>query len=190
MIGSLKGMTGLIEIDELITVGNGQKIKATKMGTMNGSVKLPGGSTHALSRGFSLGNDKEKIFIQKEKFEFMFDKQIETKTGYVVGTVNTPYDEGKELANPTISESSSVNINEFHKLLGHPLKSKMQFIAKYYGVKLTGILVVCLNCAQAKARQANITKKVPKKNKTEVPGERLHMDIKSIKASKILASCP
>ncbi len=86
MIGSLKG----IKIDESITVGNGQKIKAMKMGTMNGSVKLPDGSiqkvrlqnckymrqltpfnlfsvTHDLSRTFSLGNHKEKIFIQKKK---------------------------------------------------------------------------------------------------------------------------
>ncbi len=44
MIGTLKGMTDLIKIDESITVGNGQKIKATKMSTMNGSVKLPDGS--------------------------------------------------------------------------------------------------------------------------------------------------
>ncbi len=105
-----------------------------------------------------------------------------TKTGYVVGIVITPNDEGTELANPTNLESSSVSINQFHELLGHPSESKMRFIAKYYGVKLTGKLEVCPHCAQAKARQANIPKEVPNKNKTEVPGQRLHMDISLIKA--------
>jgi len=205
MIGRLDGMSDLIDIDESITVGNGQKIKATKMGTMSGMVKMPDGKirkvslrnckyvpqlapfnlfsiTHALSHGFNLGNDKENIFIQKGDFKLVFDQRIETKTGYVVGTKIIPNNEHTELATPTISDTNPVDVNEFHELLGHPSESKMRFIAKYYGVKLTGKFKVCTHCAEAKARQANIPKDVPEENKTEVPGERLHMDISSIKA--------
>ena len=47
----------------------------------------------------------------------------------------------------------------------------MRFIAKYYGVKLTGKFEVCTHCAQAKAKQAKIPKDVPDEHKTEVPGE-------------------
>ena len=112
----------------------------------------------------------------------MFDQRIETKTGYVVGTKIIPNNEHTELATPTILDTNPVDVNEFHELLGHPSESKMRFIAKYYGVKLTGKFKVCTHCAEAKARQANIPKDVPEENKTEVPGERLHMDISSIKA--------
>ncbi len=58
----------------------------------------------------------------------------------------------------------------------------MRYIASYYGVKWTGKFDVCTHFTQAKARQANIPKEVPEENKTEVPCERLHMDIGSIKA--------
>lgn len=205
MVGRLDGMTDLTDIDESITVGNGQTIKATKMGTMKGTIKMPDGTirnvslknckyvpqlapfnlfsiTHALRNGFNLGNDKEKIFIQKGDFKLLFDHRIETKTGYVVGAEITPNASDTEFATPTLSETKPVDVNEFHKLLGHPSESKMRFIAKYYGVKLTGKFEVCTHCAQAKARQANIPKEVPEEDKTEVPGERLHMDISSIKA--------
>ena len=47
---------------------------------------------------------------------------------------------------------------------------------------MIGKFEVCGHCAQAKARQANIPKEVPEEDKTDVPGERLHMDISSIKA--------
>ncbi len=111
----------------------------------------------------------------------MFDKRIETKTGYVVGTEIAPLCKSAKLAAPTLSESHPVDVNDFHKLLGHPSESKMRFIAKYYGVKLSGKFEVCAHCAQAKARQANIPKNVSDEARTDVPGERLHMDISSIK---------
>ncbi len=92
MIGSLEGMTDLIDINESITVGNVQKIKVLKIGTMKGTVTLPDRTirkvslhnckyvpqlapfnlfsiTHALSRGFNLGNEKEKILIEKDDFK-------------------------------------------------------------------------------------------------------------------------
>ena len=84
MTSSLKGITDVVDINETITVGNGQAIKATKMGTMIGTVRTSDGMmrkvslfeckyvpklapfnlfsiTHALNRGFELGNDREKI---------------------------------------------------------------------------------------------------------------------------------
>ena len=53
--------------------------------------------THALSLGFNLGNDKEKIFIQKKDFKLVFDHWIETKIGYVVGTNIIPYNKQEDL---------------------------------------------------------------------------------------------
>ena len=205
MTSSLSGMTDIVDINEKITVGNGQVIRATKMGTMNGIVRTSDGTmrkvslfqckyvpelapfnlfsiTHALSRGFELGNDGEKIFIRKGDFKMMFDRRIGTKSGYVVGIEIVPRDGPTELANPTLADGNQVDINEFHAMMGHPAESKIKFIAKYYGVKLVGKFEVCSDCAQAKARQANVNKEVPDENKSNVPGERFHMDISSIKA--------
>ena len=43
MTSSLKGITDVVDINETITVGNGQAIKATKMGTMIGTVRTSDG---------------------------------------------------------------------------------------------------------------------------------------------------
>ena len=162
MTGNLKGLTDVVDINETITVGNGEVIKATKMGTLNGFVKLPDGTmkkvklydckyvpklapfnlfsiTHALSQGCDLGNDGEKIFIRKGNFKLVFDRRINTKSGYVVGAEIKPCEEEEtELANATITNEDPVDINKFHALLGHPSESKMHFIAKQYNVRLTG----------------------------------------------------
>ena len=208
MTGTLEGMTDIEEINETITVGNGEVIKATKMGTLNGMVKASDGTmrkvklfqckyvpdlapfnlfsiTHALSNGCDLGNDGEKIFIRKGSFKLVFDQRINTRSGYVVGTEIVPCELESDVANATISNDEAIDVNEFHALLGHPSESKMRFIAKYYGVKLKGKLEVCSHCAQAKIRQANIPKEVPEEDKSDVPGERLHMDISSIKARSL-----
>ena len=205
MTGSLEGLTDIQEINEKITVGNGEVIKATKIGTLNGFVRSDDGTmrrvklfdckyvpalapfnlfsiTHALSSGCDLGNDGEKIFIRKGNFKLVFDQRINTKSGYVVGTVIKPCAVESDVANATISSEEAIDVNEFHGLLGHPSESKMRFIAKYYGVKLKGKFEVCPHCAQAKIRQANIPKEVPDEDKSDVPGEKLHMDISSIKA--------
>jgi len=169
MTGSLAGLTDIEEINETITVGNGETIKATKMGTLYGRVRASDGTmqrvklyqckyvpdlapfnlfsiTHALSTGCDLGNDGEKIFIRKGDFKLVFDKRINTRSGYVLGTEIMPCEVESEMANATISNDESVDVNEFHALLGHPSESKMRFIANYYGVKLRGKLEVCPDC--------------------------------------------
>ena len=51
--------------------------------------------------------------------------------------------------------------------------------ATYYAVQITGVLTKCLSCSLEKIRQKNIPKK--NKNTAPEPGERMYLDISSIK---------
>ena len=68
---------------------------------------------------------------------------------------------------------------DLHKIFGHPNAQTLAKTAEFYGIEATGELKPCESCALAKAKQKN----VPKSTKTEsqVPGERLFIDISSIK---------
>ena len=86
-----------------------------------------------------------------------------------------------EVASPALIEGT-VNVNKFHELMGHPSEAKTRLVAAYYGVKLSGQFKTCSACAKAKAKQANVPKKLKEGKRSTVPGERLSFDIASIKA--------
>ena len=95
--------------------------------------------------------------------------------------LHTEHTENGDFAGATLEEGKSVDVNEFHHLLGHCSESKAKSVASYYGVKLTGQFHPCDDCARAKARQANVPKSVPEEKKASAPGERLFFDVSSIK---------
>ena len=204
LTGSMDGMVNCLKIHEYVTVGNGKAVQATMIGTKKGRVRMPDGSlkviclhgckyvpdlapfnlfslTKTLSAGGKLGNVGEVITIAKDGFTLSFDHKIRTKTGYV-GAVEILPLEDEEVAAPALEGGETIDINKFHALLGHVSEEKARAVAKYYGVKLSGKFVPCSACAEAKARQRNIPKSVPDDRKCSVVGERLHMDISSIKA--------
>ena len=206
LTGSLEGMVDCLKICEWVTVGNGKCVEATMIGTKKGRIKMPDGSykpialygckyvpqlapfnlfsiTRALSGGCNLGNEGEVITISTKDggFKLAFDKKIRTKTGYV-GAVEILPRESDEMAAPAIGSNGAIDINRFHALLGHVSEEKTRAVAKYYGVKLVGKFEVCSACAEAKARQKNVPKSVTEDRRCNVVGERLHMDISSIKA--------
>jgi hypothetical protein len=69
-------------------------------------------------------------------------------------------------------------MDKFHRLLGHPGIQTTVETAKYYNINLLGEMEVCEACALAKTRQKN-TKVTD--NVSEIPGERLFIDISSMK---------
>ena len=82
------------------------------------------------------------------------------QSGYVCGVV-TKRKKNSDVANSTLEKSSSVDVNYFRELLGHFGEEKTRAIANYYGIKLSGKLNSCSDCAKAKAKQANVPKKYP-----------------------------
>ena len=89
-----------------------------------------------------------------------------------------------ELAAPALT-SGKCDVNCFHELLGHPSEAKTRKVAKYYGVKLFGKFETCGACAKAKAKQADVPKKLEKGKRSVIPGEKLMFDVSSIKTRSI-----
>ena len=206
MTGSLQGMENIRDHVEDVTIGNGEKMKTSKIGdkvltwknNTTGEevcVRLHNvryvpemgpfnlfSITYALSKGFTLGNEGQIIWLKKDGRKLMFDSILTTKFGYVCGAELFYCEDKAEIAKPSLNEGSTININEFHELLGHCGEEKTRAVAKYYGVKLTGPFKPCTACATAKARQANIPKSVSEEKRADKPGERLMFDVSSIKA--------
>jgi hypothetical protein len=72
-----------------------------------------------------------------------------------------------------------IEINDFHTMLGHCGSDWLERTARIHGFKLFGELKTCKQCAISKARQKNINKEW--KGSSQIPGERLYIDISSIK---------
>ena len=69
---------------------------------------------------------------------------------------------------------------KFHEITEHTGEHLLNPTAKYMKIELTGKLVPCEICAQAKIRQVNVPKKKMKKVPTS-PGYRVFIDISSFK---------
>ena len=77
-----------------------------------------------------------------------------------------------------------IDINIFHKLLGHVLETIIRQTAKYYSMELEGKFDTCEDCALAKVWQKNLGHmNFLKRSKN--PEERLFIDISSIKKPSV-----
>ena len=132
MVNSDEGMFDCTDIDEYITVGNGGKVRATKIGKKKLTLKQKDGTTTsilmknvklvpdlapynlfsitwALNNGFQLGNKGKIITLKKGDFTMSFDQEIHTKSGYLVGVEMVPRDTtlaNEQPTNPTTQENS------------------------------------------------------------------------------------
>jgi hypothetical protein len=113
MVHSDEGMYDVKPIKEKITIGNGQYIKALKIGKKRGMIKLDDGTimnivlnyvkyvpkpspynlfsiTQAISSGWMLGNEGKTILLNNGKSVLKFNKMLKTKSGYVGGAEILP----------------------------------------------------------------------------------------------------
>jgi hypothetical protein len=72
----------------------------------------------------------------------------------------------------------SLDINYLHKVFGLCGLETLKSTSKMYGLKHSGNFEACKECVVAKARQNNVNKSWL--NSSDVPGERLYIDISSI----------
>ena len=179
------GMFDCKEINETVTIGNGNEIKAIKTGKKRVKIIQDNGKeiigllenvkyvpklapynlfsiTTAIDNGYKLGNEGRKIILSKDGKELIFDREVKTKSGYVPGIKMQPIKSelGREKDNnfgfPTLTIGKKLDINVFHQLLGHVSENVTRNTAKYYGVELDGKFNTCKECALAKAQQKNL----------------------------------
>ena len=70
------------------------------------------------------------------------------------------------------------NINEYHKVLGHPSEDTTRLTAKFYNLKLTRDWKVCTECALAKRMQRRLARETEQTAKE--PGGRMFLDLASL----------
>jgi hypothetical protein len=201
-----EGLMNVKEICDEITLGNGKTMTATKVGDLKCKViQLDGSSldvtlcevkyvpelwmnlfslNKALKNGYTLSNKGLSICLSKGPCLVTFDRLIWTTNGCVSGIKLSiyPYPVSSPVGcNAMINaeHNKGIDINVFHEMMSHCGVDKLQKTADIHGLKLTGMLTICENCALAKARQKNVNKEW--KGSSKIPGERIYLDISSVR---------
>ena len=108
-----------------------------------------------LEDDWKLGNEGKVITVAKNNKKLKFDWIIPTGKGHVTAVDILPR---TEVANPTLAEGSTVDINTIHDILGHQSEEILRKSAKFYNVKVTGKLKPCEYCSTGKARKKRVGK--------------------------------
>jgi hypothetical protein len=187
-----KGLFDVKDINEKITIGNGQIMKANKVGSLKCHVIQLNGSSvdvtlkevkyapelwvnlfsisKALKKGFDLSNKGLMISLKKGSVSVTFDRVIKTVNGSISGIKMITYDPSVAyLAKGSLTAIKEIDVNKFHEMNGRFGVDRLKKTANIRGLKLRGELKVCGDCALAKARQRNVNKYW--KGGSQVPGE-------------------
>jgi hypothetical protein len=175
-----EGLMNVKEICDEITVGNGKTMTATKVGDLKCKViQLPSSLdvtlyevkyvpklwmhlfslNKALKNGYTLSNKGLSICLSKGPSLVTFDRLFRTSNGFVSG-IKLFICSSPLICNAIINadHNKGIDANMFHEMMSHCGVDKLEKTADIHGLKLTGKLTICENCALAKARQKNVNK--------------------------------
>ena len=194
MTNSISGIINLQAIESNIMFGNGERLKATHIGDKEGYVLQKDGSrkpillkkvkyvpkltcnllsiSTALQNGCTMEGTSNKIKLKKGKREYVFDQKIRSGKGNLYGIRIIDYKNDK-------NDKAYLSINDIHEMLGHPSEEITKATAFKLNLKPTGKMMRCVHCDVGKMKKKNISKQ--QLDRAEKPGDRLFMDISSIK---------
>jgi hypothetical protein len=167
---SIDGMFNIKDINEKATVGNGEKMVATKVGSLRRRVLQVDGSTldivindvkflpelcanlfslnKALKNGIKLNNKNENISLTKVLVSITFYRIIksldETVSGIKMIYLDSPT---TYVAQNKLDSVKSIDVNKFHEIIGHCGLDCLKKTAQVHGLKLKGDFKVCEDCA-------------------------------------------
>ena len=197
MTNSLEGMYELMDTNVSVSVGDGRKMRTVKTGKWRGTAVDSEGTrkqitlsnvsyipdlmvnlfslTAVMDKGFQVDGNSKGITVQKQEWKMRFDKRIGTPKGHVFAITMLPNrTEDYEMANVT------VQYEDAHNLLGHPGRNKLIGTSERLKWTLAKQLTAdCSDCLVGKAKRMKLNKE--SHNQSKVPGERLMIDISSVK---------
>jgi hypothetical protein len=145
-------------------------------------------NSEALENRLDLSNKGLMISLKKGSVSVTFDRFIKTVNGSISGIKMTTYDPSVAyLAKGSLTAVKEIDVNKFHEMIGHCGVDRLKKTANIRGLKLKEEFKVCEDCALAKARQRKVNKDW--KGGTQVLGERVYLDISSIKGESNGGSC-
>jgi hypothetical protein len=139
---SIDGIFNILDIDEKVTAGNGEKMVAMKVGSLRRRVIQVDDSTldivinevkflpelcanlfsvnKALKNGFKVSNKNENISLTKGSASITFDRIIKSLDGTDSGIKMVYLDSPTAfVAQNKLDSGKSVNVNKFHEIIGH-----------------------------------------------------------------------
>ena len=125
-------------------------------------------------------DQKNGITITKGDQSLFFDLKFGTPKGYIFGITMHPEDRA-EMAQVTLEKN--YNYMTAHGLLGHPGRDLLLGTVERLSWNLSEKKErVCEDCMTGKAKRMDVNKEA--KNRSNVPGERLMIDISSVKTTE------
>jgi hypothetical protein len=114
----------------------------------------------ALKKGHKISNEDVIISLSKGSSSITFDRIYITKHDGTVSGIKMSINDSSVAYNAIRYPVSKKNmdINKFHKILGHCGSDRLKNTAKIHNFKLCGEFQTCEECAIAKARQSNVNK--------------------------------
>jgi hypothetical protein len=138
--------------------------------------------TKRLSSGWKLGGDEKSLWLSKGDDRVVFDLNIRTKEGCIFAMYM--HRDGVEVVALQAETHRKINIEKAHQLLGRMSNDTTRATAKALGWEiLGGSMQPCESCAVGKAKQNNVPKKSENISAVK-PGERIYLDISSVKVEK------
>lgn len=146
--------------------------------------------TRKMKEGWNLGGNKDSMWLERNGAKIVFDIAIPTKKGMIfamyfrrgeeslaeIGAVEVDEDSSSKASSPSMS------IKEMHAKCAHINEDATRQVAKALGVTLKrGTLGICADCSRAKAKQKNVSKNNTTHVAATKPGERVFLDITSVK---------
>jgi hypothetical protein len=189
-----------------ITLGNGEKEMTAKYGSTIGTVCNKHGSevgramlkhvahspkmklnlcslSKLIQDNWNLKGNSEFIWVEKNNVKLKFDIKVTTASG-VVYCMYLQRD--TELANHAVF----YNLTEAHERLGHSHKDATRATTNAIGLHLRKReMKKCSTCTIAKAKQKNVIK-ISDHVKSNVVGERMFLDLSSVKPPKKRVNIP
>ena len=198
MTFSKEGLTNLKSISSFVIFGNGERLQATHIGDLKGTVIQKDGTetpifmtkvkyvpqltynlfsiTAALEHGCEMHGSNKMIKIKKGCSEYKFDHRIKNGKGNLYGIQIVE----RNCDKITSKETTLLSMNDLHEKLGHPSADITKATATKLNMNINeDKMEKCEYCDIGKMRKKNISKKPLKR--VAIAGERVYMDISSIK---------
>ena len=145
----------------------------------------------AMEEGWTVyGNKNVGYCLIKDGFVVKFDIRISTKTSCIWAGCFKRLPKQRSTIRPEFclantGEGLKLSVNKAHELLGHPGEASTREGASAMGWILTrGSFKKCEHCARAKSRRKPVPQEGNMDNKATAPGERIFLDITSIRKKK------
>ena len=105
----------------------------------------------------------KKVTFDEDVTTYMYDEENENK---------------KDKTNKKSKRERVRNINEYHKILGHPSEDTTRLTTKFYNLKLTRDWKICTECALAKRMQRRLSRET--EHTAKEPGGRMFLNLASL----------